>query len=176
MPALDKITKAEVLLRASKLLASRLPEFAERIHIVIEDEIPQTLQNNQVLTIQLTGGHFSAMGGNNSSLPYSGTLRVCLWSQTQVDQPGVAQSALTLSGRGLLRIQTKIIKAFFGSYLSESEAGGDGFSPVLTDQLRPVSDSQAQATKAKPAASTLCVDFAIDFVWDLDGDLDSEGE
>jgi hypothetical protein len=64
MPGVDKVTKAEVLLRASKLLESRLPEFANRIHIVIEDDIPQTLQNNEVLTVQLTGGRFPVFGGN----------------------------------------------------------------------------------------------------------------
>jgi hypothetical protein len=176
MPGVDKVTKAEVLLRASKLLESKLPEFANRIHIVIEDDIPQTLQNNEVLTVQLTGGRFPVFGGNNSSLPYEGVLRVCIWSQNQVDQPGVAEAALTLSGRGLLRVQTKILKAFFGSYLQEEEAGGDGFTPILTNMLGPVSDTQAQMTKAKPAAATSCIDFGIDFVWDLDGDLDSEGQ
>jgi hypothetical protein len=176
MPGLDKVTKAEVLLRASRLLESRLPDFTNRIHIVIEDTVPQTLQNNQVLTIQLTGGQFRAGGGNNVSLPYEGVLRICIWSMSQLDQPGTGQAALTSSGRGLLRLQTKILKAFWGSYLHEAEAGGDGYTPILTDVLRPVSDAQAQMTKDKPAAATSCLDFAIDFVWDVDGDLDSEGE
>ncbi len=185
MPGASSTTKAEVLLRASSLLQSRLPEFANRIHIVIEDEIPQSLQNNEVLTVQITGGtfDFGAMsGGGAAVIPYQGTLRVAIWSSNRVDRSGVSTGMLTLSGRGLLRLQTKILKALMGSYLHEVEAGGNGYTPCLIDCIKPMSDTQPQSAgkgEGKGATvqkATLAVDFSVDFKWNLEGDSDNEPE
>jgi len=89
---------------------------------------------------------------------------------------------LTLSGRGLLRLQTKILKALTGSYLQELEAGGDGYTPCLIDCIKPMSDTQPQSAgkgEGKGATvqkATLAVDFSVDFKWNLEGDSDNEPE
>jgi hypothetical protein len=182
MPGVDSTTKAEVLLRAAKLLESRIPDFANRIHIVIDDEIPQSAQNNEILTVMITGGNFdngAMTGGGSSVVLYSGTLRVAVWSYNRTDRPGVAIGMLTASGRGLLRLQTKIIKALTGSYLQETQAGGNGYTPQLTDCMKPLSDSQPQSAGKDGAAAqkaTLAIDFSVDFKWNLDGDIDGEPE
>ena len=61
-------TKAEVLIRAAMLLEARLPDFANRVFVVVDDVIPKSMQNNSVLTVQITGGHFDngAMTGGGS--------------------------------------------------------------------------------------------------------------
>lgn len=183
MPGANSTTKAEVLLRAAKLLEFKLPDFSRRIHVVVEDDIPQSLQNNSVLTVQIVGGSFdygAMTGGGANVVPYQGTLRVAIWSSNRTDRAGTGVSMLTSSGRGLLRLETKIIKALVGSYLQEAEAGGDGFTPNLIDCIKPLSDTQAQsAVKGEGSSSqkaTLAVDFQVDFKWDLDGDIDGEPE
>jgi hypothetical protein len=182
MPGADSTTKAEVLLRAARLLEARLPDFANRIHVVIEDDIPNSAQNNEILTVMITGGSFdegALTGGGSSVVHYRGTLRVAVWSHNRADRPGVSLSMLTASGRGLLRLQTKIIKALTGSYLQESEAGGNGYTPQLIDCIKPMSDSQPQSAGKDGASSqkaTLAVDFSVDFKWDLDGDINGEPE
>jgi hypothetical protein len=180
MPGANSTTKAEVLIRAGRLLESRLPDYANRIFIVIDDDIPQSMQANSVLTVQITGGQFNhaAMsGGGSNVVPYQGTLRVAIWSSNRTDRAGEGISMLTSSGRGLLRLQTKVIKALVGSYLQEVEAGGDGHTPNLIDCIKPLSDTQPQSagkdgTNAQKA--TLAVDFSIDFKWNLNGDTDEE--
>jgi hypothetical protein len=181
MPGANSTTKAEVLLRAAKLLEFKIPDFANRIHIVIEDDIPQSLQNNSVLTVQITGGQFdhgAMVGGGSNVVLYSGTLRIAIWSSNRTDRAGTGVSMLTSSGRGLLRLETKIIKALVGSYLQEVEAGGDGFTPNLIDCIKPLNDTQAQSAEKASGTTiqkgTLAVDFQVDFKWDLDGDLDNE--
>jgi hypothetical protein len=180
MPGANATTKAEVLIRAARLLESKLPEFANRIFVVIDDDIPQSMQGNSVLTVQITGGSFDhgAMAGSGSNVVlYQGTLRIAIWANNRTDRLGEGISMLTSSGRGLLRMQTKIIKAMVGSYLQEAAAGGDGFTPNLTDSIKPLSDTQAQSAGKEGAAqqkATLAVDFSVDFKWDLDGDIDGE--
>ncbi len=180
MPGANSTTKAEVLLRASKLLAFKIPEYSNRIQIVIDDDIPQSMQNNSVLTVQITGGtfdHGALTGGSENVIHYQGTLRIAIWSSNRTDRAGSGESMLTSSGRGLLRLETKIIKALVGSYLQEIEAGGDGHTPNLIDCIKPLSDTQAQsAGKEGPTAqkATMAVDFSVDFKWDLDGDIDNE--
>lgn len=180
MPGANSTTKAEVLLRASKLLAFKIPEYSNRIQIVIDDDIPQSMQNNSVLTVQITGGtfdHGAMAGGGSNVVLYQGTLRIAIWSSNRTDRAGSGESMLTSSGRGLLRLETKIIKALVGSYLQEIEAGGDGHTPNLIDCIKPLSDTQAQsAGKEGPTAqkATMAVDFSVDFKWDLDGDIDNE--
>lgn len=179
--AADSTTKAEVLLRVARLLEFRLPEFANRIHIVIEDDIPQSLQSNEVLTVQIVGGTFDdgvLTGGGSAVVLYQGTLRIAIWSSNRTDQKGLASSMLTSSGRGLLRLETKILRALTGSYLVEPEAGGNGYSEGLTDCIKPLSDSQPQSAGkdgGRAQKATLAIDFGIDFKWDLDGDIDGEG-
>ena len=58
MAGADPTTKAEVLIRVGKLLEFKLPDFANRIFVVIDDEIPPSMQNHDVLTVQITGGSF----------------------------------------------------------------------------------------------------------------------
>ena len=181
MPGANATTKAEVLLRAGKLLEFKLPDFANRIFIVIEDDIPQSMQNNSVLTVQITGGQFdhgAMVGGSSNVVHYSGTLRIAIWSSNRTDRAGAGISMLTASGRGLLRLETRIIKALVGSYLQEAEAGGDGFTPNLIDSIKPLSDTQAQSAEKGSGTSsqkaTLAVDFQVDFKWNLDGDSDNE--
>jgi hypothetical protein len=162
-------------------LQSKIPDHANRIFIVIEDDIPPSMQNNSVLTVQITGGQFdhgAMVGGGSNVVHYSGTLRVAIWSSNRTDRAGSGESMLTSSGRGLLRLETKIIKAMVGSYLQEIESGGDGFTPNLIDCIKPLSDTQAQSAEKGSATTTqkatLAVDFQVDFKWDLDGDLDNE--
>ena len=180
MPGADSTTKAEVLLRASQLLEARLPEFANRIHIIIDDDIPQSLQSNEVLTVQIVGGQFDhgAQVGSPSTLLYQGTLRVGIWSHNRADRNGTSKAMLTLSGRGLLRLETKILKALIGSYLQESEAGGNGYTPLLTDSIKALNDTQPQSAERESGSvkATLAVDFGVDFHWDLNGDTDEEPE
>lgn len=182
MPGANSTTKAEVLLRVSKLLEFKLPDFANRIHVVIDDDIPQSLQNNSVLTVQIVGGTFdygAMTGGGANVIPYQGTLRIAIWSSNRTDRAGVGKSMLTSSGRGLLRLETKIIKALVGSYLQETQAGGDGHTPNLIDCIKPMTDTQAQSAGeggAKAQKATMAVDFSVDFKWDLDGDIDGEPE
>lgn len=182
MPGANSTTKAEVLLRASKLLEYRIPDFANRIHVVIDDVIPQSMQSNSVLTVQIIGGSFdygAMTGGGSNVVPYQGTLRVAIWSSNRTDRAGAGVSMLTSSGRGLLRLETKIIKALLGSYLQETQAGGDGHTPNLIDCIKPLSDTQAQSAGeggAKAQKATLAIDFQVDFKWDLDGDTDGEPE
>jgi hypothetical protein len=178
MGAANSTTKSEVLIRAAKLLEAKLPAFACRIFPVIDDDIPQSLQNNEVLTVQVTGGQFdygAMVGGSSSVVHYQGTLRVLVWSSNRVDRPGVSLGMLTLPGRGLFILETKIIKALTGSYLQEVEAGGDGFTPNLIDSIKPLSDTQPQSAGEKGTAgagqkASLAIDFSVDFKWDLDGD------
>lgn len=180
MPGANSITKAEVLIRAGRLLESRLPEFANRIQVVVEDDIPQSMQSNAVLTLQITGGNFdhaALSGGGAAVIKYQGTLRVAIWASNRSDRPGSGYSMLTASGRGLLRTQTKILKALTGSYLQETAAGGDGVTPNLIDCMKPLSDTQAQSAGKDGATSqkaTLAMDFSLDFKWNLEGDLDGE--
>lgn len=180
MPGSNATTKAEVLIRAARLLESRIPEFSNRIFVVIEDDIPQSMQGNSVLTVQITGGHFdygAMAGGSSNVVHYQGTLRIAVWSNNRTDRQGEGVSMLTSSGRGLLRLETKIIKALVGSYLQEAEAGGDGYTPNLIDSIKPLTDTQPQSAGKEGAAAqkaTLAVDFSVDFKWDLDGDTDGE--
>lgn len=180
MPGANATTKAEVLIRAARLLESRLPEYANRIFIVIDDDIPQSMQSNSVLTVQITGGQFNyaAMaGGGSNVVAYQGTLRVAIWSSNRTDRAGEGVSMLTSSGRGLLRLQTKILKALTGSYLQELAAGGNSYLPNLTDCMKPISDTQPQSAGKDGAGgqkATLAVDFSVDFKWNLDGDTDEE--
>ena len=173
-------TKAEVLIRAAMLLEARLPDFANRVFVVVDDVIPKSMQNNSVLTVQITGGHFNngAMtGGGSNVVLYAGTLRVAIWSSNRTDRAGAGVSMLTASGRGLLRLETKIIKALVGSYLHEEAAGNDGFTPILIDAIKPLTDTQAQSAEKESGTAqkaTLAVDFQVDFKWNLDGDLDNE--
>ena len=180
MPGANPTTKAEVLIRAARLLEAKIPEYAKRVFVVIEDEIPQSMQANSILTVQITGGQFdhgAMVGGSSNVVLYQGTLRVAIWANNRTDRAGEGISMLTASGRGLLRLETKIIKALVGSYLQEEEAGGDGFTPNLVDSIKPVTDTQAQSAGKEGAAqqkATLAVDFSADFEWDLDGDTDGE--
>lgn len=180
MAGANATTKATVLLRIGKLLEARIPDFANRIFVVVEDKIPETVQSNEVLTVQITGGNFdygAMVGGGSNVVHYQGTVRVGVWSTSRTDRPGVAVGMLTSSGRGLLRLQTKILKALTGSYLQEAECGGDGYTPNLIECMKPASDSQPQSAGKGGAGSeqaTLAVDFSIDFKWDLDGDVDGE--
>ncbi len=182
MAGANSTTKAEVLIRAAKLLEFKLPEFAGRIFPVIEDTVPQSLQNNEIITLQVTGGtfdHGAMAGGSSAVVQYQGTLRALIWSSNRVDRPGVSTGMLTLSGRGLFRIQTKIIKALTGSYLQETECGGDGFTLNLIDSIKPISDSQPQTAgegQSGGQKATLSIDFSVDFKWNLDGDTDGEPE
>jgi hypothetical protein len=180
MPTALSTTKAEVLLRASQLLEAKIPEFANRIHIVIDDEIPVSLQSNEILTVQIVGGQFDhgVQVGSPSTLLYQGTLRVSVWSHNRSDRQGTSRSMLTLSGRGLLRLETKILKALIGSYLQEADAGGNGFTPLLTDSIKALNDTQPQSAERDGSSvkATLSVDFGVDFHWDLNGDVDGEPE
>lgn len=182
MGAANATTKAETLIRIGKLLEYNIPEFANRIFVVIEDKIPETMQNNEVITVMITGGQFdhgAMVGGSSNVVHYAGTLRIAVWSTSRTDRPGVALGMLTSSGRGLLRLETKILKALTGSYLQETAIGEDGFTPNLIDSMKPLSDSQPQSAGKGGAGSeqaTMAMDFSIDFKWDLNGDVDGEPE
>jgi hypothetical protein len=81
MPGGLHTTKAEVLIRATALLQARLPEFGDRIYIVVEDVIPASLQGGELLTVQITGGNFDTNAMMGNVVPYEGFLRVILWNQ-----------------------------------------------------------------------------------------------
>ena len=168
--------KAEVIIRASKLLAARMSDLADQVIVVATDEVPQ-VRPKTCLTVSMPGGTFdyaSQVGGGANSLHYQGTLRVSIWAMSRMDQNGHDLQALTHEDSGLFRIWTRILKALVGSYLDESDTGGTGM--ILTTAMYAMSDTTAEKLNEEAtggrmhganARATMALDFGAEFKVDL---------
>lgn len=177
MPGVQTTDKATVMLRAAALLRARMAPLSN-IRVVAEDEVPAD-RPHVCLTVSMHGGNFdyaNQAGGSKDVVTYQGTLRVSIWAINRTDRTGSDVNALTSDDTGLFRIERNILKAMIGSALQETEAGGDGVTPLLTQQIYAVSDTSAQRSDLEStgtkghhpnARATMAIDFGVDFAWDL---------
>jgi hypothetical protein len=176
MPAVQPTDKAEIVIRASKLLSARMQPLSDQVFVVTNDLVPPT-RPNTCLTVSMPGGQFDygkQIGGGVDSLHYQGTLRVTVWTMLRLDQNGHDLQALVHENVGLFRIWKRILKAFLGSYLDESDTGGSGM--ILTTAMYAMSDTSAEkmdeeATGSRGhvsnARATMALDFGAEFKVDL---------
>lgn len=176
MPGATATDKATVLLRAESLLKARMSPYADQVIVVAEDEVPE-VRPKVCLTLSMPGGNFDyalQMGGDLNQLHYQGSLRVSIWAINRTDRNGYDRNALVADDTGLFRLWKRILQAFVGSYLDESETGGSGI--ILNSPIYAMSDTSAQRTQEESTGgsahsansrATMAIDFGVDFKVDL---------
>jgi hypothetical protein len=176
MPGVLPTDKATVLLRAENLLSAKIAPWSDQVIVVADDFIPD-VRPKVCLTLSMPGGNFdwsAQTGGGEDSVHYHGTIRVSIWATNRTDRNGHDKNTLTADDAGLFRIWKRILKAFTGSYLDETETGGTGM--ILISPLTPQSDTTAQkmteestggSSHSANSRATMAIDFSADFKVDL---------
>lgn len=169
-------TKKEVLQRIKARLQSRMSAYADRIFIVIGNDLPSNIRDKTFIIIRPLGGSFNwrqMQAAGSVVAAYEGTVSIEVWKESRVDRQGLSESVLT-DDNGLLDLEQQIVSALIGSLL---ESTADPYSGILTTELMPVSDgdpvrSHDESFGGGEPSTVGCrciqaVSFATNYFWDL---------
>lgn len=176
MASISHTTKREVLQRIKARLQDRLPEYRDRVFIVIGNDLPMNIRDKTFLIIRPLGGSFnwSQMQAAGSVVAaYEGTVAIEVWKEHRLDRQGLSESVL-VDDNGLLDLEQQIVSGLIGTLLPTTD---DPYGGILTAELMPVSDGDPMRnhdeTFGGGEPSTIgcrciqSISFATNFMWDL---------
>jgi len=169
-------TKLEVAKRFECELKRLLPQFEDRIYLVLDDSLPaHAIADQELITWMLEPAPFeyaTQAGGGHNSIRYQGTAVVRIWRSDYTDEAGTSREMCMGERNGLFQLEGQLLQ-LVDSTLDDDpfDASKTECDPILTNGIKALSDGlekpQSYEGLQEGFIAALTVQFSLDFHWRL---------